>query len=754
MTGVLKRIVVVVLAAMGMSGALFASQAAALPAGVTNTIVITNASGARQTNYPLQFGRPFVQGEIAHYPQVSVNGTPVQTQADVKNRFPDGSVKFAILSVVLPSIPAGGNITLSFGDQPSGNNAPLAVRDMLDPAFDFDAQIRLTQGAVTRSASARAMLQDANFVYWTSGPIATTVILQDSSAARKYDLGFDAYRSIHPVFVATFWPGLKKVSVRVVGMDTNTEALEDVTADLAITLGAAAPKTVYAKPGLITYYATVWTKSFWLGAAPEQQINVDHNIAYIAATKFVPNFDPALKPAFTDAVIGAVYNKWRGSPRDINEAGLWQRGMGSTGARPDIGLAPGWMVQWLYTGDWRLREVSLGLADLAGAWRIHMIEGDPARKYDRAQTVPALGRPLSMYARPYERLFRDALANNKIVVHYTVGKNGWTFDQAHEPDPFSIPYMLTGDWWYLFELQMWAASDALTEPIHPNASRPPSSADLLRVASPVIAGYSGQVRGMAWVLRNRARAAFFSPDGTPEQVYFSAITNDMVAVWEGQRGIADPVLGGTAAWKYGNTMVKMTPSPLHLLAGQRDDVFKNTSAGKGIFVNGDTTTLLVWQQNYVVTVLGALRDMGFPTSSLLKWMSRIQIGQWEETPPRGNYDPRLLGTYIIPLRDAGSGPYFSTWQQVQNAISPKEFNHRTANFTKLRGNFGILAYAASTMIANEPGGDGPWNYLKTNIHDKKVATQRFYLKEPGWDLLPRTPAESAPLPPPVNAKPQ
>src|SRR5258706_15617899 len=67
-----------------------------LTQNLSNTITVDNVSGTSQKTYPLQFGRPFVQGEIQGYPQVLVNGTPILTQADVKNRYADGSVKFAI----------------------------------------------------------------------------------------------------------------------------------------------------------------------------------------------------------------------------------------------------------------------------------------------------------------------------------------------------------------------------------------------------------------------------------------------------------------------------------------------------------------------------------------------------------------------------------------------------------------------------------------------------------------------------------
>src|SRR5215831_11322359 len=65
------------------------AAAASLPPGAVNSVTITNKSGLAQNNYPFQFGRPFLAGEIPHYPQVLINGNPVLTQADVKNRYPD-----------------------------------------------------------------------------------------------------------------------------------------------------------------------------------------------------------------------------------------------------------------------------------------------------------------------------------------------------------------------------------------------------------------------------------------------------------------------------------------------------------------------------------------------------------------------------------------------------------------------------------------------------------------------------------------
>src|SRR5580692_7158494 len=127
-----------------------------LPA--TDEVRITDISRAVQTNRPISIARPFVQGEIHDFAQALINGSPLPTQCDVKNRWPDGSLKFAIVSFLVPSIPANGSVVVSFSNQTSGNNTGfLAQSDLLGGAYNFDGKIQLT-GAASHSISARAIL--------------------------------------------------------------------------------------------------------------------------------------------------------------------------------------------------------------------------------------------------------------------------------------------------------------------------------------------------------------------------------------------------------------------------------------------------------------------------------------------------------------------------------------------------------------------------------------------------------------------
>jgi hypothetical protein len=178
-----------------------------------NVITITGVSGA-STNLPVQIARPFAAGEIPHSPQVGIcDNEPcgsvsqwLPTQADVKQRYrADGSVKHAILSFLIPSIRSRARLHLTFRDQPAGDQKALTIPEMLDPAFDFDAEMKLTASGITKTVSAREVLSKLKSLapcsntqrepcLWVSGPIATTVLLADH-VSKSLDTGFQQDRA-------------------------------------------------------------------------------------------------------------------------------------------------------------------------------------------------------------------------------------------------------------------------------------------------------------------------------------------------------------------------------------------------------------------------------------------------------------------------------------------------------------------------------------------------------------------------------
>ena len=521
----------------------------------TNAITITNQSGAVLTNYPLQFGRPFLAGAIPGQPQVLINGNPAPTQqADVKNRYPDGSVKFAVLAVVIPTIPATGALTLTFQNQAPAPGTPLTASQMLDPSYNFVAFMTLKSptAGVTKTVSAKQMLQNGDYRLWTAGPVAQTIILGDDSASRKYDIGFgDGYRPLRPRFHATFWPSTRQISLRVAVENGLTTELEDMGYTVSIRVGAVAPGGTSSAAG--SYFAdltgtqasnprlhwalSAWTKVFWLGGTPEPRVNIDYNLGYLTSTRFIANYDPGV--TIPESTIASTYGFYTTAAHDdVFDSDIYTTQMSSVGGREELGPYPAWNITWLYTGDWRMRQMSLGLADLAAAWPMNLREtasGKRLSRYDPAGSSTGLGHTASITDRQgvsnptqYLLFYNPVPSSQQLTLVGPIdGNPPWAYSGAHEPSPFYIPYLLTGDPWYLEELYNWAGFAAFsgngTATVY-NFGRGPTGAE---------GGISDETRGLGWVLRSRAETAFIAPDADPEKAYFTYLVNDALARWEG-----------------------------------------------------------------------------------------------------------------------------------------------------------------------------------------------------------------------------
>jgi hypothetical protein len=685
---------------------------AALPAwaALENKITIANKSGAPVTNYPLQFGRPFLQGEIKQCAELVAGETPIATQTDAKNRYGDGSLKQAVIAAVLPSIPAGGSVTLTFRDQPCSTEA-LSKEALLKAFPDFDATMQLVfTSGMTGVASARAILENGDCKPWTSGPIAQTMECADDTAARKYDLGNgDGFRPFRPRFYATFWPTINKAQVRFVGENGLTTELEDLRYNLALALGHASPQPVYSidltggtsSGGKAHWAMTNWTKRFWVGGVPEQKINVNHGLSYLRETKYIPNFDDSL--IIPEADLARNYRRWVERPKEIGDPGPLVTGMGTPGHRDEIGPYPTWSVALLYTGDHRMREMALGMADLAGAWPANLRESDPARNLLRSDPPGAgtgLGKAISISNRPTTSFASGlAYAYTKPADRVTlVGPVTlkWGFDGAHQPAPFYVEYVLTGDPYYLNQMYNWAAFSAAryNGAASPTAvyGRGPTGAEGVILDEP---------RGAGWVIRSRAEAAHAAPDSDPMKAYLTTLISDALARWEGGFKITGTSLDGdpSKVWglSKGNTYTNKngpfaTQAPtLHGWdsAGDPRSPAGNssitTNEKNGIWQVGKVGSITsTWMHHFILYGLGRAAELGFPAGPMFEYSVENLIGMILDS---GN--PLLAGAYQTPVERAGGG--FMSWAEIlQDGF--------TASFLTGTGAADLPAYVKGQLV--------------------------------------------------------
>jgi hypothetical protein len=763
---------------------------------VVNAITVTNKSGVAISNYPFQFGRPFLDGAIPRAPRVLIGGTPAASQADVKNRYPDRSVEFAVMAVVIPSIPPNGRVTLTFQDTTASSNTALTSAQMLDPSYNFDAALTLTPnsgaaGSFSGDATnARTMLQNGNYKLWTSGPVAQTIILADDTAARKYDIGFgDGFHPLRPRYYATFWPATNQVSIRAVVESANPQEVEDTDYKVTITAGQTSPATVYTadlsgdgttRPPKIHWAQTSWTQRFWLGGTPNPEINIDNNLAYLESTRFVPNYDAAVT---IDPVKGtaAEYALWTGRLHGIYDGtwdgGLWQTGMGSPGARPDIGPAPTWTAMWLHNGDWRLRTMALGMADLAAAWPQHLRESDPTRRLLRTDAVGSgtgLGLPVSIVGRPtldtwatQDSTPADAI---KIVGPHNISSangNPWGYESSHEPAPFYPQYVLTGDPWYLGEAEMWASNDA--------ARYPSGTCTYCRGLDGTYGGITDELRGGGWVIRSRAEAAFAVPDGDPEKTYLGTLVNDALARWEGGFGITGTVYTGSAMQVWGASVgnyyslnsgpVSTKAPPLHNWASAGNPTAGNidptilAAAAHGLLVaNAVGSFTDPWMEWYVGYALGRATELGFAAGPL----TRVH-GQFELSLINNSGVPTGIAIYEMPIERYGGG-FFPTWASLFASMEPAFLtgNGWTGNargimdlpvyFASKLTSQGYDAYAMAALAAlvnqKEAGAAPAWQWMNTNVNQAIAGANPGYgynwSEDPCWDIVPRTDTNALP----------
>jgi len=393
------------------------------PAG--DEITISDESGLLQINRPVSVARPFAQGEITNFAVASINGTDLLTQCDVKNRWPDGSLKFAIVSFVVPSIPANGSVTISFLNQTTGNNTgALAKSDMLTSAYNFDGQIQLA-GAVSHSLSARTILNAATSctspttdpdgtitsnlcTYWLQGPIVTAVILEDRTG-RTSDVNVDSGTGnpLHPRFEAWFYPSTNQVQLGYTLEDIWASATAAGSArdqalnSVVLTGGNANPVTEFSNGAFTMITRSMFHKTYCIngpnaGAQFDcvgSTLHIDHNWPYLATTKAFPHWDTTLQ--VLPSAIAGEYSSLFGNTSAIalqgcpvstcvggsSGIGGYPTALDGTGASPHHGLVPTWDTFYLMTqcdagnstssvcgagkpGD--MRAVMLTNADLAG----------------------------------------------------------------------------------------------------------------------------------------------------------------------------------------------------------------------------------------------------------------------------------------------------------------------------------------------------------------------------------------------------
>ena len=695
------------------------------------------------------------------------------TQCDVKNRWADGSLKFAIVSFLVPSVSTSGT-QVSFQDQGTGNNTGyLAQSDMLNSAYDFDGVMQLT-GTRSPSISARSVLQAGDFRYWLQGPIVTSVILEDRDN-RSFDVNTDggSGNPLHPIFEASFYPQTHQVELGFTlenawSSSTAANSARNQSYALTLTTGFNSPATQLTQASFTQIIFSRWRRSFWIDSTPAP-IQIDYNWPYLASTTAYANFNPAYTPNESD--LESMYSVYTSEPAGrltipgidnfSGNGGIvnYDENTNGPGYAPWIGPYSQWDVDYLMTGDSRMQKMMTDNADLSGRFPIFFREADhnagSGHYFDAPGngSVDPYGHVVSINARQQFTLALDNWSTgcgggaDAINTALPGDGSGWYLvpgGPSHIPDFAYVPYTLTGKYFYLEQEEMEAGyvighGIGCYSPTFPYGRQ----------------GHYGMLysttRELAWSLRTMAYAAFIAPDGTPEGPYFASKILNNIAMTEGEHALPQTVHGADPDWAYnwGGNYFQFSqaanPSPLSLWRmGDCQDGTTTCYVANGNGANNNINAAVIqsaesgFMSSFIDIALGLTNQLGIvDTTSILQRDARRYFNILLN-PAVNHY---LIEQYVYPTTLVGTvcqnpaNPgcvWVSDWSTFQSG-----YLTLPSGWTDREVDYGAEAASALSFMTKFTvdgyNGQNAWNFFTTS--DSKTLGL-VYHNEPQWCLQP------------------
>jgi hypothetical protein len=612
---------------------------------------VTSETGSTQTNVPVTFGQVFKDGDVPKGRTVTatLNGRPVPLQVDAKATHPDGSLRHAVLTAMIPSLPGKATLPLAITSAPKATATESADAVTLAQllATPYDAKVSFQVKGATYTVDARQLLQAAANDHackpwgkqcnvWLAGPMTSAWVVNGSVPAPD-----DAPASHLRVFFAVrAYAGNSPGTIDHVRTDVIVEN-SDAFAPQAqpqytatVTSGSAS----YESPALTQYTATRWHHVLWWNQK-KPAVYLRQDTQYIQASKAISRY-MKLKP--TEKFLAGR----RQSCKPLKRCDQ-TRHMGAQGAQDAIGPLPRWTSVYVVDPDVRAYRWMLADTDALGAYSMHYRDA-------------ATGRPVSIAKHPYVTILNWASAhrvashhdargrkfkadllhncvNNEVVKKCSTGwystGNPYRWNNAHQPAESYVPYMVTGDYYYMSELAFGTSYNDLV----PNQGYRGESKGLDVRAH-------NSMRGKAWVLRNMVESAWLLPDHYPLKQEFNEHVHNTL--------------------KDLNKTYTNNPKASSLRFTRKSAIYKVHSKKRN--------AVAPWQHNFLTWSAGHAAELGFDgASDFRNWLAQFEISlmtDWQDDPEYG-YCWLEASAYTIRVKD-DAGKTLPSFTAVYAATFP------------------------------------------------------------------------------------
>lgn len=225
-------------------------------------------------------------------------------------------------------------------------------------------------------------------------------------------------------------------------------------------------------------------------------------IAAVEATKLLPPY--RVQYAFNQAI---------GSPKpqcgysNVFDTACVTMGMRNTGERDDVGHVTGPQGKYLVSQSeaWWNQVLAQAEAGSGFPWHIRDERGTPIDFYRTASEGIDIVNRLRLNAHTNNATWAEYLPlpkHSKTANTEATATTVWALDRAHQPSLFQLSWLMTGDPFYLEEMQFANSFNTLSKPWDRTAD---NLADLTK----------DQVRGVAWNLRTMIGLRMTTPVSVP-----------------------------------------------------------------------------------------------------------------------------------------------------------------------------------------------------------------------------------------------
>jgi len=603
--------------------------AAAASTDVEGVAVQNTAASSSAAGY-VTFGQVFKQGALqpGNNLQANMSGSIYPVQMDAQALWPDGSIKFAAVTLRAPAIAGNGQLPVML----SKTGASAASKLSLAAApLQLLVTLNFTGGqyAGTRTIDLGSALKTALSSapdYWLNGSLATQARVDVPLPGGPMHLTADVTLYADQSMTADVQFNNDITSVIKASRYANPPALPPQQFSTTITLNGAA--TTFNN--ITQYQYQDWHAV--VSSLPASSLNVQHDLAYLQHAGAVMPYDRTTGVSSTTlqnyqtSIIGAA---GFGKPLAVNGVEQYMPG---TGGRVDIGYTTQFNTAWLMTQDQRAAKVALAQGDTAGAvpWNIKLANGHWLTRLPSDNALRAWPKP-EADAQTVANQMPDPSSSN------------WTVDIAHQPNLAYVPYLMTASRWYLDRLNAQAAYSitGMTYVDTCTGDAPFSSWCDIVVSTP-----GQQVRAQAWALREILEAAFIGKAGSWEQSYFNTVLqhNWSYLQFVIQNPYNDP-------WHYSVPKTAL------------NSFGESTGWVDGTYVEGYYGVVAPWQQDYLsgVMIQGALMGYSEP-KQFLNWQKNGWLAGRFIAPGMNPHDGCV---FFMQAADRNTHITYPTWAQIE-----------------------------------------------------------------------------------------